>query len=267
MGQHAEPVHIIGGGLAGCEAAWQTATRGVAVVLHEMRPVRATPAHKSAALAELVCSNSLRSDDQEHNAVGLLHEEMRRLGSLILRSADANQVPGRRRACGRSRRLCGGRHNDALRASACRDPARRDCGAPAGRLGQRDHRNRAPHLARRSQMRSQSAPAKTRWLSSTRLPPSFTAIASICRSPGGNRATTRPGPADRAPTTSIARFRASNTTPSSTPCSAAEKVAFHEWEEARSLFRWLPAYRGDGRARARDPAPRPDETVRPDQPT
>ncbi len=93
MGQHAEPVHIIGGGLAGCEAAWQTATRGVAVVLHEMRPVRATPAHKSAALAELVCSNSLRSDDQEHNAVGLLHEEMRRLGSLILRSADANQVP------------------------------------------------------------------------------------------------------------------------------------------------------------------------------
>jgi methylenetetrahydrofolate--tRNA-(uracil-5-)-methyltransferase len=88
-----EPVHIIGGGLAGSEAAWQLATRGVAVVLHEMRPLRATAAHKSAALAELVCSNSLRSDDKEHNAVGLLHEEMRRLGSLIMRAADGNQVP------------------------------------------------------------------------------------------------------------------------------------------------------------------------------
>jgi methylenetetrahydrofolate--tRNA-(uracil-5-)-methyltransferase len=91
--RHFEPVHIIGGGLAGSEAAWQLATRGIAVVLHEMRPLRATAAHKSAALAELVCSNSLRSDDKEHNAVGLLHEEMRRLGSLIMRAADANQVP------------------------------------------------------------------------------------------------------------------------------------------------------------------------------
>src|ERR1700752_4888845 len=87
------PVHIIGGGLAGSEAAWQIAARGVPVVLHEMRPLRTTAAHKTAALAELVCSNSLRSDDKEHNAVGLLHEEMRRLGSLIMRTADVNQVP------------------------------------------------------------------------------------------------------------------------------------------------------------------------------
>jgi methylenetetrahydrofolate--tRNA-(uracil-5-)-methyltransferase len=86
-------VHVIGGGLAGCEAAWQIAARGVPVVLHEMRPTRATAAHKTAALAELVCSNSFRSDDREHNAVGLLHEEMRRLGSLIMQAADANQVP------------------------------------------------------------------------------------------------------------------------------------------------------------------------------
>ena len=78
-----EPVEVIGGGLAGCEAAWQLARRGVRVRLHEMRPVRFSPAHTSATLAELVCSNSLRSD-QLGNAVGLLHEEMRRLDSLVL---------------------------------------------------------------------------------------------------------------------------------------------------------------------------------------
>ncbi len=88
-----QAVHIIGGGLAGSEAAWQIATRGVPVVLHEMRPLTSTPAHKTGALAELVCSNSFRSDDREHSAIGLLHEEMRRLGSLVMRAADANQVP------------------------------------------------------------------------------------------------------------------------------------------------------------------------------
>ena len=88
-----QPVHIVGAGLAGCEAAWQLAGRDVSVVLHEMRPVRMTDAHKTAGLAELVCSNSFRSDDSDTNAVGLLHEEMRRLGSLIMRAGDANQVP------------------------------------------------------------------------------------------------------------------------------------------------------------------------------
>jgi methylenetetrahydrofolate--tRNA-(uracil-5-)-methyltransferase len=87
------PVHVIGGGLAGSEAAWQLASCGVPVVLHEMRPVQATPVHKTAGLAELVCSNSFRSDDREQNAVGLLHEEMRRLGSLVMRAGDAHQVP------------------------------------------------------------------------------------------------------------------------------------------------------------------------------
>jgi methylenetetrahydrofolate--tRNA-(uracil-5-)-methyltransferase len=86
-------VHIIGGGLAGSEAAWQLAQHGVPVVLHEMRPLRETDAHKTDGYAELVCSNSFRSDDKDHNAVGLLHEEMRRLGSLIMRSADTHQVP------------------------------------------------------------------------------------------------------------------------------------------------------------------------------
>src|SRR6201991_408294 len=88
-----DPVHIIGAGLAGSEAAWQVASAGVPVVLHEMRPLRGTDAHKTDGLAELVCSNSFRSDDRETNAVGLLHEEMRRLHSLVMRAADANQVP------------------------------------------------------------------------------------------------------------------------------------------------------------------------------
>ena len=85
--------HVIGGGLAGCEAAWQMARRGVAVTLHEMRPHRPTPAHQTGALAELVCSNSLRSDDADYNAVGLLHEELRRAGSLIMACADRCRVP------------------------------------------------------------------------------------------------------------------------------------------------------------------------------
>jgi methylenetetrahydrofolate--tRNA-(uracil-5-)-methyltransferase len=86
------PIHIIGGGLAGSEAAWQAASTGVAVVLHEMRPVRPTAVHKTDRLSELVCSNSFRGDKLD-NAVGLLKEEMRRLGSLVMRAADVSRVP------------------------------------------------------------------------------------------------------------------------------------------------------------------------------
>src|SRR3954466_691157 len=88
-----DAVHVIGGGLAGSEAAWQIANAGIVVTLHEMRPQRMTEAHQTESLAELVCSNSFRSDDAANNAVGLLHAEMRRLGSLVMRAADANQVP------------------------------------------------------------------------------------------------------------------------------------------------------------------------------
>jgi methylenetetrahydrofolate--tRNA-(uracil-5-)-methyltransferase len=87
------PIHVVGGGLAGSEAAWQIASAGVPVILHEMRPVRGTDAHKTEGLAELVCSNSFRSDDAETNAVGLLHAEMRRMGSIIMKMGDAHQVP------------------------------------------------------------------------------------------------------------------------------------------------------------------------------
>jgi methylenetetrahydrofolate--tRNA-(uracil-5-)-methyltransferase len=89
----AKEVHVIGGGLAGSEAAWQLASAGVAVVLHEMRPQRRTEAHQTDALAELVCSNSFRSDDAANNAVGLLHEEMRRANSLIMAAADRHKLP------------------------------------------------------------------------------------------------------------------------------------------------------------------------------
>src|SRR6476660_4437612 len=87
------PIHVIGGGLAGSEAAWQIVQAGVPVILHEIRPVGGTVAHKTDSLAELVCSNSFRSDDSNNNAVGLLHAEMRSLGSLIMREADRHRVP------------------------------------------------------------------------------------------------------------------------------------------------------------------------------
>jgi methylenetetrahydrofolate--tRNA-(uracil-5-)-methyltransferase len=93
MASSIKKVHIVGGGLAGSEAAWQLASAGVPAVLHEMRPVRGTEAHQTEQLAELVCSNSFRSDDAQNNAVGLLHEEMRRAGSLIMRAADAHKLP------------------------------------------------------------------------------------------------------------------------------------------------------------------------------
>jgi methylenetetrahydrofolate--tRNA-(uracil-5-)-methyltransferase len=99
--QNIAPVHIIGGGLAGSEAAWQLVSASVPVVLHEMRPVRGTDAHKTDGLAELVCSNSFRSDDASTNAVGLLHEEMRRADSLIMRAADAHKLPAKWRGCHR----------------------------------------------------------------------------------------------------------------------------------------------------------------------
>ncbi len=93
MTNHTAPIHIIGGGLAGSEAAWQIARAGIPAVLHEMRPQRMTDAHKTEGLAELVCSNSFRSDDAANNAVGLLHEEMRRAGSLILAEGDKAKLP------------------------------------------------------------------------------------------------------------------------------------------------------------------------------
>ena len=110
-------IHIIGGGLAGSEAAWQAAAMGVPATIHEMRPIQPTAVHQTDRLAELVCSNSFRGDKLD-NAVGLLKEEMRRLGSLVMQVADRVRVPAGRGAGGRSREVRGGRHG-------------RDRGAPA----------------------------------------------------------------------------------------------------------------------------------------
>jgi methylenetetrahydrofolate--tRNA-(uracil-5-)-methyltransferase len=88
-----KPIHIIGGGMAGCEAAWAAANSGVPVIIHEMRPHVQTDVHKTTDLAELVCSNSFRSDDKDNNAVGLLHEEMRLAGSLMMAVAENHKVP------------------------------------------------------------------------------------------------------------------------------------------------------------------------------
>ena len=139
---------------------------GVPVVLHEMRPVRSTDAHKTDGLAELVCSNSFRSDDRETNAVGLLHEEMRRLDSLVMRAADANQVPAGG-ALAVDRDGFSAAITQALdRASADRDRARGDGAAAAG-MGQRDRRDRPAHLAGARRRHRPASPARTRSPSST----------------------------------------------------------------------------------------------------
>ncbi len=93
MQQRPPPVHVVGGGLAGSEAAWQLAEAGIPVILHEMRPSAMTPAHKTGGFAELVCSNSFRSDDAETNAIGLLHAEMRRACSLVMAMGDRHKLP------------------------------------------------------------------------------------------------------------------------------------------------------------------------------
>ena len=220
--QATQSVHVIGGGLAGSEAAWQIAAAGVPVVLHEMRPTQATAAHKTDGLAELVCSNSFRSDDRENNAVGLLHEEMRRLGSLVMRAADAQPGAGRRRACGRPRRIFESRHPGARRPSADRDPPR-----GGRRLPPPDWDNvivaTGPSPRRRSPRRSAGSPARTRSPSSTPSRRSCIATASTWTWPGSSRATTRRAPAARAPITSTARSIASNTRPSSRRWSRATR--------------------------------------------
>ncbi len=139
-------IHVIGGGLAGSEAAWQAAEAGVPVVLHEMRPLTTTAAHRTSRLAELVCSNSFRSDDAATNAVGVLHREMRALGSIIMRCADAHQVPA-----GGALAVDREGFSAAVEATVLAHPlvalVRGEIeGLPSGRLGQCRDRDRSADL-------------------------------------------------------------------------------------------------------------------------
>ena len=199
-----KPVHVIGGGLAGSEAAWQIARRGVPVVLHEMRPVRSTAVHKTGQFAELVCSNSFRSDDaggKRHRPPACRDAPARLAGHARGRRP---QAAGGRGAGRRPRRICRRHHRGARSRAADRNPPRGSFGAAAG-VGQRHRRHRPAHLAR---ARRRDPPAdrrrRARLLRRHRARSSI-ATPSISTSPGFSRATTRPGRRDRAPTTSIVR--------------------------------------------------------------
>ena len=209
------PVHVVGGGLAGSEAAWQLAEAGVPVVLHEMRPTIMTPAHKTENFAELVCSNSFRSDDAETNAVGLLHAEMRRAGSLVMAMGDRHKLPA-----GGALAVDRDGFSEAVTAALKSHPLIRIesgevRGAAAGRLGLGHRRDRPPHL--RFAGRIQSRPRLARIASPSSTPSRRSSIArrSTWTSPGSSRATTRRARAAPAPTTSTARSTAISISPSS----------------------------------------------------
>ena len=256
--------HVIGGGLAGSEAAWQIArARRAGRAARDApacvppRPTRPRRWPSSSARTRSAPTTS------ENNAVGLLHEEMRRLGSLIMRAADANQVPA------------GGALAVDRDGFAAPSP-RRSTAHPLIDIRREEIAGLPPEdwdsvIVATGPLTSpalaeaiRSSPARTRSPSSTPSRRSCIATRSTCRSPGSSRATTRPARADRAPTTSIARSRASNTTPSSMRCSPATRSRSTNGKRD-ALFRRLPADRGDGRARTRDAAARPDEAVRPHQ--
>ena len=200
-----QPIHIVGGGLAGSEAAWQIASAGLPVVLHEMRPHRQTEAHKTDGLAELVCSNSFRSDDAADqrgrpaargDAAGGLADHGR---------GRCPQAPRRRGAGGRSRSFLRRGDAPARRAPAHRHRARRGrraCRRPSGTASSSPP-GRSPR--RRCPPPSSSSPARPSSPSSTPSPPSCTSTPSIPPSPGASRATTSRAPPAPAPTTSTAR--------------------------------------------------------------
>ena len=192
-----KPIRIIGAGLAGSEAAWQCARRGVAVQLFEMRPVRSTPAHQTANFAELVCSNSLKSDS-ENTAPWLLKEEMRRAGSLLMEIARQTAVPA-----GHALAVDREKFAEAVTAAIEREPlieiVREE--VTAHRRERRDHdcRHRPADFRRADAARSCASAAASSFISTTPSAPSWKPIPSTCRACTWRRATTR-----AAPTTSTA---------------------------------------------------------------
>ena len=248
-------IHIIGGGLAGSEAAWQLAEAGIRVRLSEMRGVEGTPAHKTDDLAELVCSNSFRSDDAERNAVGLLHAEMRALGSLILRCADAHRVPA-----GSALAVDRDGFSAAVTARDRRPPADR-AGARAGRCAARQAPRSSPPARsppRRSPPRSPARPARTRSPSSMRSPRSSTATR-IDMDIAWFQSRWNKG--DGKDYINCALDQGSVSRLPRRPARRREDRVQGVGGE-HPLFRRLHADRGDGRARRRYAALRPDEAGR-----
>ena len=226
-------VHVVGGGLAGSEAAWQLAQKGVPVTLHEMRPLRATAAHKTDGYAELVCSNSFRSDDKDHNAVGLLHAEMRRLGSLVMQAADANQVPA-----GGALAVDRDGFSAAVTAALVAHPL---VTLVRGEVSLRPRTGTtslsrpvpSPHpIWRRPSPRSAASSSSPFSMPSRR---SYIASPSISTKPGSSRATTSPAPAAPAPTTSIALTREQYDA-FVDALIVGDKTSFHDWEASTPYF-------------------------------
>ena len=237
MASSANTVHIVGGGLAGSEAAWQLASAGVPVVLHEMRPVRGTEAHLTDNLAELVCSNSFRSDDAQNNAVGLLHEEMRRAGSLIMRAADAHKLPaGGALAVDRHgfsaavqagpARPSAGRAASARKSPACRPPTGTASSSPP-----------APSPRRRWPRRSRSADRRgvARLLRRHRADRPSREHRSVDRLEAVALRQGRARPAT-APTTSTARSTRTQYDAFVAALLAGDKTEFKEWEHNTPYF-------------------------------
>ena len=256
-------VHVIGGGLAGSEAAWQLAQAGVPVTLHEMRPERGTAAHQTGGYAELVCSNSFRSDDAETNAVGVLHAEMRRLGSLIMRAADANQVPAGG-ALAVDRDGFSAAVSRALEEHPLITLERGEIAVPP--------EDWDSVIVATGPLTSPDLAATVRGLTGETQLAFFDAIAPIVHresidfdkawfqsrydkaGPGGSGADYVNCPLDARAVRGLRR-RAD--------CRRQDRLP--RLGEGHALFRRLPADRGDGRARPRDAAPRADEAVRPHQ--
>ena len=198
------PIHVVGGGLAGSEAAWQAAEAGVPVVLHEMRPTRTTAAHRTAQLAELVCSNSFRSDDSSTNAVGVLHREMRALRSIVITSADAHQVPA-----GGALAVDRDGFSKAVEAAVLSHPLitleRAEIAGFRPRIGINVIVATGPLTSPALAQAIGGLTVRARSPSSTPSRRSCTAIPSTWTSPGCSRATTRSGPAATPRPTSTAR--------------------------------------------------------------
>ena len=216
------PIHVIGGGLAGSEAAWQIARAGAPVILHEMRPHRATEAHKTDFLAELVCSNSFRSDEASTNAVGVLHREMRAMDSLIMACADAQKVPaGGALAVDRD-----GFAEAVTKALADHELVTLERGEIAG-LPPQDWDN---VIVATGPLTSPALAEAIGKITGEEQLAFFDAIAPIVHKDSIDMEKAwfqsrydKAGPGGPARTTSIVRSTASNTRPSSTPCSKAKK--------------------------------------------